>query len=135
MYFMAMKDSEIFARDWCKNSTKLRELSITQQKIYLSLLFNINTVWGNKACFFSPYPLQFSGFKNIEVAVINVTNKNVKECLLSRKKNDLFFVLNMIWHIFPWRYVLRMQQIGAHTGTAHYLAGHWVISVFSEWYL
>lgn len=31
-------------------------------------------------------PLQFSIFKNIEVTVINVTNKNVKECLLSRKK-------------------------------------------------
>lgn len=31
--------------------------------------------------------LHFSGFKTIDVTVINVTNKNVKECLLSREKN------------------------------------------------
>jgi len=36
------------------------------------------------------YPLQFSGFKNIKVTVINVTNKNMKECLLSRKKITFF---------------------------------------------
>lgn len=87
---MAMRDSEIFACNWCKNSTKLRVLAITQQKINLSLLFNINAVWGNKAHFFSHYPLQFSGFKNMKVTVINITNKNVKECLLSRKKWPLF---------------------------------------------
>lgn len=47
------------------------------------------------------HPLQFSGFKNIEVTVINVTNKTVKECLLSREKNNLLFVLNMICYICP----------------------------------
>lgn len=46
-------------------------------------------------------PLQFSGFKNIGVTAINVNNKKVKECLLRKKKNNFFFVLNMIWYICP----------------------------------